>query len=94
MTWNSIYIAASLPLIRFDNHTPNVIAGLIWQPEIPPIVYAIPTTAKPKAKAVPTTDAVSTPQLKLTAVPQPIRTRTIVPTISAKYFLIILKFRV
>ena len=38
------------------------------------------------AIAVPITEAVSLPQLRLTAVPQPMRTSTIVPIISAKYF--------
>jgi hypothetical protein len=52
------------------------------------MVYAMATTAKPKATAVPTTEAGSTPQLRLTAVPHPISTNTIVPIISAKYFFI------
>jgi hypothetical protein len=47
------------------------------------------TTARPNATAVPTTDAVSEPQLSDTAVPQPRSVRTIVPTISARYFFIV-----
>jgi hypothetical protein len=89
-----MYIPASLPLIRPLNKQPSVIAGLMWQPLIPPIVYAIATTAKPKAIAVPTTDAGSTPQLRLTAVPHPISTNTIVPIISAKYFFMFVNFSV
>jgi hypothetical protein len=46
------------------------------------------TTASPKATDVPMTEAGSTPQFRLTAVPQPMRTSTIVPTISARYFFI------
>ena len=88
ITWKIMYIPASFPLIRPLKRQPKVMAGLMWQPLIPPMVYAIATTAKPKAIAVPTTDAGSTPQLRLTAVPQPISTKTIVPIISAKYFFI------
>ena len=47
------------------------------------------TTARPKAAAVPTTVSASVmSQPRLTAVPQPINTRTMVPNISAKYFFI------
>jgi hypothetical protein len=46
------------------------------------------TTARPKAMAVPTTDAVSEPQFRLTAVAHPRNVRTNVPTNSAKYFFI------
>ena len=93
-TWKIIYIAASLPFILPLSNTPNVIAGLIWHPEIPPIVYAIATTDKPKAKAVPITVSGSALlQPKLTAVPHPIRTSTIVPNISAKYFFIVIKIK-
>ena len=92
MTWKTIYITASLPPIRPLRRQPKVIAGLMWQPLVPPIVYAIATTAKPKASAVPTTvDAKAGSfevQPKLTAAPQPIRTKTMVPNISAKYFFI------
>ena len=63
----------------------------MWQPEMPPMVYAMAMTEIPKAIAVPTTDAVSTPQFKLTAAPQPKKVSTNVPTISAKYFFIVLR---
>ena len=56
--------------------------------------YATDTTARPNAIAVPTTvDANAGSfdvQPKLTAVPQPISTSTIVPTASAKYFFIVI----
>lgn len=90
ITWNSIYMPASFPLMRPDNRHPNVMAGLMWQPDIPPIAYAMATTDKPNARAVPITVAArlgsDDVHDKLTAVPQPIRTRTMVPTISAMYF--------
>ena len=35
--WNTMYNPASFPLIRPVNKTPNVIAGLMWHPEILPI---------------------------------------------------------
>lgn len=38
MTWNSMYMQASLPFIRPESHTPSVMAGLMWQPEMFPIV--------------------------------------------------------
>jgi hypothetical protein len=83
-----MYIPQSFEFIRPLRKTPRVIAGLIWQPEIPPIAYAMATTERPKAIAVPTTDAVSTPQFRLTAAPHPKNVSTNVPTISAKYFFI------
>ena len=45
--------AGILPL----NQTPIVIAGLIWHPDIDPIVYAMATTDRPKAKAIVNTAA-------------------------------------
>jgi hypothetical protein len=66
----------------------------MWQPLVPPIVYAIATTARPNANAVPTTVADRTGsfevQPRLTAVPHPISTSTIVPNISAIYFFIMI----
>ena len=38
MTWNSIYMPASLPLILPDRYTPSVMAGLMWHPDMPPMV--------------------------------------------------------
>ncbi len=93
-----IYIKQSLALILPEKKAPSVMAGLIWQPEIPPMVYAIATTDKPKAKAVPiTVPALATSaqfdeQFRLTTTPQPITTSTMVPIISAKYFFIFLLF--
>ena len=53
------------------------------------MVYAMATTARPKAKAVPTTvAAMALVHPRLTAVPHPMRTNTMVPIISAKYFFI------
>jgi hypothetical protein len=61
----------------------------MWQPEIFPTQYAIPTITRPKAKAVriyPLPAAALQPTS--IAVPQPRITRTIVPINSAIYFLI------
>ena len=81
---------ASLTLIRFESNTPSVIAGLMWQPDTPPIAYAIATTARPNATAVPTTAAVfSSAHPSETAAPQPRNVSTNVPTNSARYFLIV-----
>ena len=70
----------------------------MWHPEISPMVYAIATTASPKAIAVPITVAAKLGSAdvhdKLTAVPQPMRTNTIVPIISAMYFFIIIYFKI
>lgn len=71
--------------MRFVSRQPSVIAGFMWQPLTPPMVYAMAITAMPKAKAVPTTEAASVPQLRLTAVPQPRSVSTNVPTSSAIY---------
>src|SRR5574344_1667746 len=89
ITWKIMYIAASFPDMRPLKNTPSVMAGLIWHPEIPPMVYAIVTTETPKATAtVKTCAVVPHPPLKI-AEPQPMKTSTIVPIISAKYFFII-----
>ena len=37
INWNNMYIAQSFALIRPLKNIPSVIAGLMWQPEIPPI---------------------------------------------------------
>ena len=69
-----------------------LVMGLCW------MVYAIATTASPKAIAVPITVAAKLGSAdvhdKLTAVPQPMRTNTIVPIISAMYFFIIIYFKI
>ena len=97
MTWKSMYIPASFPLILPLRYTPRVMAGLIWHPEMPPIVYAMATTASPNASATPKVPvpAPTVPATlpEKTALPQPMSTRTIVPVISAKYFFITLKFK-
>ena len=36
--WKSIYIKPSFAFILPDAMNPRVMAGLMWQPEIPPIV--------------------------------------------------------
>ena len=72
--------AGILPL----NQTPIVIAGLIWHPDIDPIVYAMATTDRPKAKAIVNTAATEVAPPFITAAPHPIKTSTIVPIISAK----------
>ena len=93
-----MYKTASLVPILLLNQAPKVMAGLMWQPLMPPIVYAIATTARPNASAVPITVPAfatveqSEVQFKLTATPQPIKTSTIVPNISAKYFFILFRF--
>src|SRR5262249_32017618 len=66
----------------------TVTAGLMWQPEIGPIAYAIAVTARPKAKALgrrPPGAALTQPPIATD--PQPISTRTAVPIASARYFL-------
>jgi hypothetical protein len=79
-----------------------VIAGLIWQPEIGPIAYAIATTASPKANAIPnipipggafSSTAVGMVVPLTTAAPQPNNTKAKVPMSSAKYFFIMSDFR-
>lgn len=61
------------------------------------MVYAIATTASPNASDVPTTVDANAGLLdvhpRLTATPHPISTSTMVPSISAKYFFIVVKDR-
>src|SRR5437763_3085533 len=59
---------------------PSVTAGLMWQPETCPIVYAIPSRASPNAKATPRLPILSEAR---TALPGPMIISTAVPTISA-----------
>src|SRR5579863_388916 len=72
----------SLTDIRPAANMPRLTAGLMWQPEMGPMLYAAPISANPKAKAMPTTPTLSP---ATTAVPQPNNTRMNVPTNSAKY---------
>ena len=63
-------------------------AGLMWHPETLPTEYAIATMTRPKARAV----RMYPPKFAVlhdvtTAVPQPKKTSTKVPIISAMYFL-------
>ena len=62
-------------------------------PDIGPIVYAITTTANPKAKAIPKRPipAGPTPEIPaIVAAPQPNKTNAKVPRPSAKYFFVAL----
>src|SRR6478609_5665621 len=58
----------------------KVTAGLMWHPDTWPIVYAIASSARPNASAMPRVPIVSTARI---AVPGPTIMRTNVPTISA-----------
>ena len=77
-----MYNRASLPPIPPEQYMPSVIAGFIWHPDIPPIAYAMATTDSPKAMATPRvpTPVVTAPGISpaKTALPHPIKTRTIV----------------
>ena len=91
-----MYISARLGFIPPESHTPNVTAGLMWQPEMFPMVYAIATTDNPNANATPIVPTpaptVSAAPPANTALPHPISTRIIVPMSSATYFFIIFQF--
>ena len=70
--------------------TPRETAGLIWQPEILPMLYAMATMVNPNARAVskyPLPLAASHPTS--IAVPHPRVTRTDVPINSATYFFMV-----
>ena len=87
-TCPTMYPTRSLTFIRPAVNTPRLTAGLMWQPEIGPMPYAIAISAKPKAKAMPSTPMpLGWPILPaITAAPQPKNTRVKVPMNSAKYF--------
>src|SRR3954447_21398098 len=61
---------------------PNVTAGLMWHPEMCPMVYAMASSDSPKARDTPTNPTLSPDS---TAQPHPPKTRTNVPTNSARY---------
>jgi len=85
ISWATTYHTASTDLIFPLIHIANVIAGLIWQPEMGHIAYTIVRTAKPKAREIP---RYQTSHPAITAEPQPTNTNTKVPNHSAKYFFI------
>ena len=83
ITYGMKSAACILPASRHPSDT----AGLIWHPDILPMLYAIATITRPKANAVkiyPLPDAESQPTS--IAVPQPKVTSTAVPISSAMYF--------
>src|SRR3954464_9150084 len=70
----------------------TVTAGLMWQPEIGPIPYAIMVTASPNEKAIPRISTKVRPStLPVAAAPQPTSTSTAVPSASAAYFFMLLR---
>ena len=84
-------MALLLPM-RCDSHMARVMAGLMWHPEMLPMVYAMATTERPNANATPKVP-VPAPTVwaippENTALPHPMSTRIMVPIISAKYFFI------
>ena len=60
-----------------------VIAGFMWHPEMLPMAYTMARTERPKAKEIPTKPMFFP---AITALPQPMKTRTNVPMSSAMYF--------
>src|SRR5450755_707693 len=76
------YPGTSAHLHRPATARPTVTAGLMWQPEIGPIAYAIATSAKPNASEMPSGPSACPSN---TAEPTPTNTSTNVPTSSAKY---------
>lgn len=78
-----IYPSHSLHFIRPETHIPTVTAGLIWQPDTWPIVYAIATTARPNAIAIWRLPAVIPAS---TADPQPRSTSTSYPWLPQHIF--------
>src|ERR1700691_4624715 len=82
MTCATMYAPASLALIFLARNTPRVTAGFTWQPEIGPMVYTMASSERPKAAATPA-KPIWLPAR--TALPTPPKTRTNVPTNSAKY---------
>src|SRR4030066_598048 len=59
-------------------------AGLMWQPEMAPMVYTMTSSESPKAKAIEGIVVCEMP--RKTALPQPMNTNTKVPMNSAAYF--------
>ena len=71
-----------MTVILFVRRHPSETAGLMWQPEILPIEYAIATITSPKARAVATKSPHVAP-----ATPHAAKTKTKVPINSAADFL-------
>ena len=86
MNWKTMYPTASLVSILLSTYIPMVMAGLMWHPDTRPMQYAMATTDRPKASAVPTTPA-GVKHPTTTATPHPTMVRTMVPMSSATYFL-------
>jgi hypothetical protein len=78
--WPIQYSTASRVLIRPEDRSPTVTAGLMWQPETGPMAYAMARSDRPKANATPS-GPITFPAM--TAEPTPPNTRTNVPTASA-----------
>src|SRR5260370_4320782 len=76
---------ASFAPIFFASRTPSVTAGLMWQPDMGPMAYAIASSAKPNASATPKNPMWLPAR---TALPTPPNTNTKVPTNSAEYLFI------
>src|SRR3954469_9312759 len=67
-------------------HNPSVTAGLMWQPEMLPMAYAITSNDRPKPRATPRTCTLplgKNPPVASTAVPGPPSISTKVPMVSA-----------
>src|SRR5271163_3080385 len=79
-----MYGSTSFPWKRLPAHSPIVTAGLIWHPEIDPIVKAIVKRVRPKANATPRKPipTLGKPAAKM-ALPHPPKTSQKVPINSA-----------
>src|ERR1700676_3180442 len=79
-----MYGGTSAPGNRLPAHNPIVTAGLIWHPEIDPIVNAIVNRVRPKASATPRNPIpVFGKPAASTALPHPPKTSQKVPINSA-----------
>src|SRR6476469_4846300 len=66
--------------MRRETSRPSVTAGLMWQPETGPMAYAIASSERPNASAIPRLPILSP---AMTAAPTPPKTSTNVPRHSA-----------
>ena len=79
-----MYVGTSFPGNRLPAHNPIVTAGLIWHPEIDPIVNAIVSSVSPNANATPRNPIpVFGKPAASTALPHPPNTSQNVPINSA-----------